>query len=315
MRPNKSIFLKAVAGSLLGLSALLGVNNLANRPYEQPVSAESVVKEEKTSSLEELARTGLPEEFQKMGFTMGPYVKRDSSKEIIIIAEKQHDSKDLLKKKKELILYLAKNHGVDSVGMEGFSGEYPRLENSDCIINPWDEEYVKSLRDPLVEKGLKVNFYGMENKDLTTLLDESAANIFSGYPTKEEVRKTTASLKNLPKEIPETGIFYKSNGERDKFRNDYGIRFKLRSKEFARNISKYTQKENSRKSVIVVGAAHACMPLQEVGNMQDDFPYSYMVIYGPDVKKGIPEFFEIEPYRVDMDKDTFVKELKGLKNL
>ena len=313
MRPNKSIFLKAVAGSLLGLSALLGVNNLANRPYEQPVSAESVVKEEKTSSLEELARTGLPEEFQKMGFTMGPYVKRDSSKEIIIIAEKQHDSKDLLKKKKELILYLVKNHGVDSVGMEGFSGEYPKLEGNNCMISPWDEEYVKSLRDPLVEKGLKVNFYGIENRDLTKLLDEASANIFTGCPTKGEVEKVAASLSDLPKGLPKTGIFYKTDGKRDTFKNNYGITLKIRSREFGKNINNALT--DSKKTAVIVGGAHSCMPLSEIGNMQDYFQYSYMIIYGPEVKKGIPEFFEIEPYRVDMDKDTFVKELKSLKNL
>ena len=68
-------------------------------------------------------------------------------------------------------------------------------------------------------------------------------------------------------------------------------------------------------SIAVTGSAHANMSLPEVGNMQDNFPYSYLIIYGPKAKTSLQEFSELESHRVNMDTNTFIRELRTLKGL
>ena len=308
-------FKSMAASALIGLGILIGTNyNLDPQKISQPVRIER-----KESSLEELAKTGLPQKFRDMGFRLGEYVDKETEKEIIIIAE-NHGSEGLLEKKKELILYLTKNQGVNSLGLEGFTGEDPDLKPSLSIGSHWNEDHFHTIRNYLLDNNAQVTIYGLENHDLLELLDSADRGIFGG-PSREDLQKKTATLSHLPEGIPITGLFYDENGMRDEVKNLYGIDLKIRTREFAKNAVSHLEKNNSRRGAVIVGAWHADFPLQEIGTMLNYIPYSSLIIYGPDVTE---EALKNESLNIgaqlshvldNLDYDSFIKKIKALKNL
>ena len=170
---------------LLGLGAVLAGTNIPITTKEIP---KSVRIEKKSGTLEDLARNGLPQELLDIGFKVGTYTNKRTEKEIIILAENSHGSKEILEKKKELFLYLGKNYGTESIGLEGYAGEYPNIKSDNGIGSPWNDEDLNDLRSFLVNNKIDLTYYGLENHDVSKLLGIDSFNILLGIsPSKEEI--------------------------------------------------------------------------------------------------------------------------------
>ena len=327
MNPIKRSYNVAKTGLIAGVISAYSL--LPNYSDAQVLSKElpQVESTIKTSSLEELTDKSIPEELKKLGFTSGPYVKRNSSKELIIIAE-NHEAKELKGKERKLIEFLIKTYSADSLGLEGCSGEYPEVQAPADIFPfftrkaareylPQDKlmpiygistlqvmenlVYMNKAREFLfdrypgyanfktAEKLLQQESFGNKELDAAVLREfRSQRGFFSSQKKKEEVIRRFEET-NLPKEFKETflkclkeEVIDESTFSRLLYL-DSVYTHETRSIDFAKNINHFMEKNNSKRGIIIVGAAHLHSDSIGLRNMQDFLPYSYRVIYGPEV--------------------------------
>lgn len=297
---------------LLGITLLTPLNSYSAEP-----SQTSPVQQSK-SNLEELAKTGLPKEFKEMGFTIGDYVKRNSDKELIILAE-NHLADGVKRKEEKIIQFLIEKHKADSLGLEGCSGEYPDVKSPIMIdiFARWSaKEYLGKNKIPLY--GLST--YQIMNNEIRI---ESTTNFLLGKYTYDKARtllekvnstefendkflggksiftdptKIQEVMKNLNEtQLPEDiKKVYLKCIKADKIEKQeileilrFQDKFTLeeRTRDFAKNIKYFAEKNNSKKGIIIIGSAHVHSDIVKMKNLQDFLPYSYLLIYTPGIDK------------------------------
>ncbi len=171
-------FLNGLAGIVL--TGALALPGFSAEPKTKP-------------ALETLAKQGLPEEFKRMGFTLGEYAKRDSDREIIILAEK-HDAKNLDVKKRKIIKFLINEYKADSVGAETLSGEHA-YEKTGFSPLTW---FNNIERDIFLSGNKKTFAYGLSSPQVredTINLDSIEHLLLSNIHDYNFAKKTLEELK------------------------------------------------------------------------------------------------------------------------
>lgn len=283
--------MKCAGLGLLGLGATLIENpcNHVQISHTSKEKQEQLVQKPKTSSLEELAREGLPQEFKKMGFKVGDYVNRNSDKEIIILAE-NHITADIEAQAK-FIKYLTNKHGIDSLGIESCTGISPNINfpvpskkhgGFSWKLEDTPEEKIEKIERYFSKYNVNIPIYGIEDSSLLKLVNALSLNRNS---KKQELSRVLSKLK-LPEGFNEADLKFNKDGTLDWGDANTRYWYSARSKAFAKEIKNYMELK-SRTGAIIVGTLHADVPYElgyskEMKTIQNHLPYSYLVVHcGP----------------------------------
>jgi hypothetical protein len=305
---KKRSFLTIATLGLLGLGAVLGGTNLSNTESNSIDNPSQVSQVQRKSTLEQLAKNGLPQEFKDMGFTVGEYVNRGTDKEVIILTE-NHDTKDLLKNKKKILKYLAKNYGVDSIGFESVSTDDKASYTLDERVSRDTDEIVEDLN----KDHLNIKFFGIEDNSILQYLKYSKLwDPRSTSPSDEDIRGFLKKYP-LPKNCPPEGIYYEL-GKPDRLKSFYGFLIRDRNIGISESTPMLLKQYNSRIAVIILGANHVNFPIKEIRNIQDNLPFSYLIINGPEAgKKYVEKYLKEDSERYNLDYDSFIAKIKSLE--
>lgn len=256
------------------------------RVQEKQVQTVQKPKVQKISSLETLAKQGLPQEFKDMGFTLGDYVNKGTEKEIIIITDNHHyadphRADKLREKQARLIRHLAEKHHADSIGLEKLSGTGPNLYNPDEKVTKLYEKFSALINN----RGINLPFYGIEDKPLLELEEFLGDNYFR---KKERVIQELKKTKGLPENI-ESELCFDSNNKLD-FGNWIKFSISERSKSFGKNITAHLKNTSSKRTIVIFGGAHSYAPITGLKRVQEYIPYSNLTIHSPESTKEDIEY-------------------------
>lgn len=294
MKNLKTIFLRTAALGILGTTLLLGADNLAKKPYETASSETLEQIEPKTkqkSSLEELAKTGLPQEFREMGFTVGDYVNRGTDKEVIILAENHMTANR--ENQVKFVKYLTEKCGVSSLGIESCTGQDTKISfpvQSDNSYKGFSLDFADSPEEKLakIQKGfsdykVSIPIYGIENDSLLKLVNILSLNRDKKRP---ELIRIIQNQK-ISENFRESDLQFNPNETLNWQNVNIKYWYNARNKTFGKEIQKYMEKNKSKVSAIIVGTLHADVPYElgypkELDTLQEHLPYSNLVVYcGP----------------------------------
>ncbi|MEN9626634.1 MAG: hypothetical protein RL557_962 [archaeon] len=244
-----------------------------------------------TQRLETLAEKGLPEEFRQAGFTLGDYVKRDSNKELLILAE-DHGTVDR-NMQARLLKHLVTNYGIDSLGVEGLAtdskGLFFPVEKKDthefrfAYVGDVPNERIDSLCEQFSKHHVDIPRYGIEDAALHMLINYLTV---ASDLKKPAFLTGLSKLPELPKQLRESDIPFDAEG--NLLKTDAEIRFtaNARNRAFAENII------SKDLNAIICGATHADVSdhvsyKNKLTVLQDHLHHSYLIVYCQEsLKKG-----------------------------
>ncbi len=274
MRTSRRGFLTTAAIGILGLTL----------PIAEPLATQSAPVSSSQGSLEELTKTGLPKELQDMGFTLGDYANRGTEKQVIILTElptkNTLEKIELYKKQSELVSYLTKLYGLDSLALDLCSGEYPELYyimDRDGIIN------AKDLVGFCYKKDIKIPVFGLDSKPILKL-EELVYGAFIRGLRKEDVLERLREIEGLSGNII-SRIGFNQDGRVDIVGVEKDIFVRERNRLFSERTEKYTTEKGLRKTLAIVKSWHVYSQYPNAKNFQEYLPCSYLIMHSPGATK------------------------------